>query len=150
MCATFQSVPAYWELPLFRGRHDFLGAVAGSDRLGGSVWTKHYGFRLLLMVAATPSADRNGDSYCRTCPLVTKEADFRFRASSNGTDLPQSNEQLCGWNSIRQPEALAAACRTSLADRAIRRLICPSARISTFRNAPARRGCKARASAPLL
>src|SRR5260370_40625231 len=35
-------ISSYYELPLYRGRHDFLGAVAGGWTIGG-VFTQHTG-----------------------------------------------------------------------------------------------------------
>jgi hypothetical protein len=65
-------VSAFWELPLFRGRHDFLGAIAGGWTLGG-ILDKHSGFPFSALIGScNTSADRNGDSYCPDLPFAYK------------------------------------------------------------------------------
>jgi hypothetical protein len=59
---------AYWELPLFRGRHDLTGAALGGWTLGG-ILDKHSGFPFsALEGGCNTSRDRNGDSYCPDLP----------------------------------------------------------------------------------
>src|SRR6266478_4781783 len=63
-------ISAYYELPLYRGRHDFLGAVAGGWTLGG-VFTKHTGLPFTALIGACdPNHDRNGDGYCPDMPMA--------------------------------------------------------------------------------
>jgi len=57
-------ISGYYELPLYRGRHDFVGAVAGGWTLAG-VFTKHTGLPFTALIGACdPNHDRNGDGYC--------------------------------------------------------------------------------------
>ncbi|HKT45894.1 MAG TPA: TonB-dependent receptor [Candidatus Acidoferrales bacterium] len=61
---------SFWELPLFRGRHDFAGSLLGGWTLGG-ILEKHTGFPFTALIGAcNPSQDRNGDSYCPDMPLT--------------------------------------------------------------------------------
>ena len=63
-------ISSYYELPLYRGRHDLVGAVAGGWTLGG-VFTKHTGFPFTALIGAcNPSHDRNGDGYCPDMPMA--------------------------------------------------------------------------------
>src|ERR1700739_3601331 len=63
-------ISGYYELPLYRGRHDILGTVAGGWTLGG-VFTKHTGLPFTaLLGACNPIPDRNGDGYCPDMPMA--------------------------------------------------------------------------------
>jgi len=63
-------VSGYYELPLYRGRHDFMGAVAGGWTLGG-VFTKHTGFPFTALIGSCDTNhDRNGDGTCPDMPIV--------------------------------------------------------------------------------
>jgi len=62
-------ISGFYELPLYRGRHDLMGAVAGGWTLGG-VLTKHSGFPFTALIGACdPNHDRNGDGYCPDMPM---------------------------------------------------------------------------------
>jgi len=91
-------VSAYWELPLFRGRHDFLGASPAADAWGNSGQAFLVSRFLLSLVAANTSADRNGDSYCPGLALwLQRRRDFRSEQAAMGKrNLPQSNEHFAG------------------------------------------------------
>jgi hypothetical protein len=61
---------AFYELPFFRSRHDWVGAIAGGWTLG-AVFDKHTGFPFTALIGAcNPSMDRNGDGYCPDMPMV--------------------------------------------------------------------------------
>jgi hypothetical protein len=61
---------AYWELPIFRGRHDLIGTVAGGWTLGG-ILSKHSGFPFTALIGAcNPNQDRNGDGFCPDMPMA--------------------------------------------------------------------------------
>ncbi len=60
---------AFYELPFFRSRHDFLGTVAGGWTLG-TIMDKHTGFPFTALIGAcNPNHDRNGDGYCPDMPM---------------------------------------------------------------------------------
>jgi hypothetical protein len=60
---------ALWELPVFRSRHDFLGAVLGGWSVSGIV-SKHSGFPFSALIGScNQNQDRNGDSYCPDLPF---------------------------------------------------------------------------------
>jgi hypothetical protein len=57
-----------WEVPLFRGRRDFLGAVLGGWTVSG-IMSKHSGFPFSALIGTcNTNADRNGDGYCPDMP----------------------------------------------------------------------------------
>ena len=57
-------ISGFYELPLYRGRHDFLGAVAGGWTLGG-VFIKHSGLPFTALIGGcNTNRDRNGDGTC--------------------------------------------------------------------------------------
>jgi hypothetical protein len=59
-----------WELPLFRGRHDFLGTMLGGWTVSG-IMSKHSGFPFAAVIGScNTSQDRNGDGYCPDLPFV--------------------------------------------------------------------------------
>ncbi len=63
-------ISAYYELPLYRGRHDLLGAVAGGWTLGG-VFTKHSGLPFTALIGSCDTNhDLNGDGTCPDMPIV--------------------------------------------------------------------------------
>ena len=63
-------ISGYYELPLYRGRHDLMGAVAGGWTLGG-VFTKHTGFPFTALIGSCDTNhDLNGDGTCPDMPLV--------------------------------------------------------------------------------
>ena len=62
-------VSAFWELPIFRARHDFVGAFLGGWTLGG-VFDKHSGFPFSALIGSCDTNnDRNGDGYCPDLPF---------------------------------------------------------------------------------
>jgi len=63
-------ISAFYELPFFRGRHDFLGAVVGGWTLGG-IFDKHSGFPFTPLIGnCNPNHDRNGDGFCPDMPMA--------------------------------------------------------------------------------
>jgi hypothetical protein len=59
-----------WELPIFRGRRDFLGTALGGWTISG-IMSKHSGFPFSALIGTcNQSADRNGDSYCPDLPFA--------------------------------------------------------------------------------
>ena len=63
-------VAGYYELPLYRGRHDLMGALVGGWTLGG-VLTKHTGLPFTALIGScNPTQDLNGDGYCPDMPIV--------------------------------------------------------------------------------
>lgn len=63
-------VSSYYELPLYRGRHDLLGTVAGGWTLGG-VFTKHSGLPFTALIGSCDTNhDLNGDGTCPDMPIV--------------------------------------------------------------------------------
>ncbi len=61
---------ALWEIPLFRRRHDFLGAALGGWTVTG-ILGKHSGFPFSALIGScNTNADRNGDSYCPDLPFA--------------------------------------------------------------------------------
>jgi Carboxypeptidase regulatory-like domain/TonB dependent receptor len=60
---------ALWEVPGFRGRHDFKGAVLGGWVVTG-ILSKHSGFPFSALIGScNTNADRNGDGYCPDMPF---------------------------------------------------------------------------------
>jgi carboxypeptidase family protein/TonB-dependent receptor-like protein len=58
-----------WELPLFHGRHDFLGAALGGWTISG-IMSKHSGFPFSALIGSCdPNRDRNGDGFCPDLPF---------------------------------------------------------------------------------
>jgi hypothetical protein len=58
-----------WEIPGFRGRHDFLGSALGGWTVSG-IMSKHSGFPYSALIGNCNRAqDRNGDSYCPDLPF---------------------------------------------------------------------------------
>jgi len=58
-----------WELPIFRGRHDLLGAALGGWSITG-IMSKHSGFPFSALIGScNTNADRNGDGYCPDLPF---------------------------------------------------------------------------------
>jgi hypothetical protein len=63
-------ISGYYELPLYRGRHDLLGTVAGGWTLGG-VFTKHSGLPFTALIGSCdPNHDLNGDGTCPDMPIT--------------------------------------------------------------------------------
>jgi len=63
-------ISGYYELPLYRGRHDLLGAVAGGWTLGG-VFTKHSGLPFTALIGSCDTNhDLNGDGTCPDMPIT--------------------------------------------------------------------------------
>ncbi len=63
-------ISGYYELPLYRGRHDLMGAVAGGWTLGG-VFTKHTGFPFTALIGSCDTNhDLNGDGTCPDTPIT--------------------------------------------------------------------------------
>ena len=61
---------AVWDLPIFRGRHDFLGTALGGWTISG-IMSKHTGFPWSALIGScNTSADRNGDGYCPDAPFA--------------------------------------------------------------------------------
>jgi hypothetical protein len=64
------AMDAVWELPIFRGRHDFLGTVLGGWTITG-IMSKHSGFPFSALIGScNTNADRNGDGYCPDLPFA--------------------------------------------------------------------------------
>jgi hypothetical protein len=62
-------ISGYYELPLYRSRHDLLGAVAGGWTLGG-VFTKHSGLPFTALIGSCDTNhDLNGDGTCPDMPI---------------------------------------------------------------------------------
>ena len=60
---------ALWEIPVFRGRHDFLGTALGGWTVTG-IMSKHSGFPFsALLGSCQQNQDRNGDGYCPDLPF---------------------------------------------------------------------------------
>lgn len=60
----------FWELPIFRARHDFVGTVLGGWTLG-AILDRHTGFPFSALIGSCdPNNDRNGDGYCPDLPAV--------------------------------------------------------------------------------
>jgi hypothetical protein len=60
---------ALWEIPAFRGRHDFLGTALGGWTISG-IMSKHSGFPFsALLGSCDQNNDRNGDGYCPDLPF---------------------------------------------------------------------------------
>jgi hypothetical protein len=63
-------ISSFYELPFFRGRHDFLGTVAGGWTVGG-IFDKHTGFPFTALIGSCDTNnDRNGDGYCPDLPFA--------------------------------------------------------------------------------
>jgi hypothetical protein len=61
---------ALWDLPIFRGRHDFLGTALGGWTISG-IMSKHTGFPFSALIGnCQTNHDRNGDSYCPDLPFT--------------------------------------------------------------------------------
>jgi hypothetical protein len=61
---------ALWELPIFRGRHDFVGTMLGGWTITG-ILSKHSGFSFPALIGScNTNADRNGDGYCPDLPAA--------------------------------------------------------------------------------
>lgn len=61
---------AYWELPLFKGRHDFVGVMLGGWTLAG-VLDKHSGFPFSALIGCCDTANtRTGDPYLPELPFA--------------------------------------------------------------------------------
>ncbi|HEY2461709.1 MAG TPA: carboxypeptidase regulatory-like domain-containing protein [Candidatus Acidoferrum sp.] len=61
---------AFWEIPLFRTRHDFVGNVLGGWTLGG-IFDKHSGFPFSALIGSCDTNnDRNGDGTCPDLPFA--------------------------------------------------------------------------------
>lgn len=59
-----------WEIPAFRGRHDFLGSALGGWTVTG-IMSKHTGFPYSALIGScNTNADRNGDGYCPDMPFT--------------------------------------------------------------------------------
>jgi hypothetical protein len=61
---------AIWELPVFRGRHDFLGTALGGWSISG-IMSKHSGFPYSALIGNCPTGqvNRTGDGYCPNLPF---------------------------------------------------------------------------------
>jgi len=61
---------ALWELPIFRGRHDFVGTMLGGWTITG-ILGKHSGYPFSALIGTcNTNADRNGDGYCPDLPAA--------------------------------------------------------------------------------
>jgi len=61
-------ISAFYELPFFRRRHDFLGTAVGGWTIGG-ILDKHSGFPFSALIGSCdPTRDRNGDGFCPDLP----------------------------------------------------------------------------------
>lgn len=61
---------AYWELPIFRNRHDFAGRAFGGWTIGG-ILDKHSGFPFTALIGSCDTNnDRNGDGTCPDMPAA--------------------------------------------------------------------------------
>jgi hypothetical protein len=61
---------ALWEMPVFRGRHDFLGSALGGWAITG-LMSKHSGFPYSALIGTcNQNNDRNGDGYCPDEPFA--------------------------------------------------------------------------------
>jgi len=61
---------AIWELPIFRGRHDFVGNALGGWTISG-IMSKHSGFPFSALIGScNTNNDRNGDGYCPDLPFA--------------------------------------------------------------------------------
>ena len=61
---------ALWQIPVFRGRHDFLGSALGGWSVSG-IMGKHSGFPYSALIGScNTNADRNGDGYCPDMPFA--------------------------------------------------------------------------------
>jgi Carboxypeptidase regulatory-like domain/TonB dependent receptor len=59
-----------WEVPAFRGRHDFMGAALGGWTVTG-IMSKHSGFPYSALIGSCdPNNDRNGDGTCPDLPFA--------------------------------------------------------------------------------
>jgi len=59
-----------WQIPAFRGRHDFAGSALGGWTISG-IMSKHTGFPYSALIGTcNPSNDRNGDGYCPDEPFA--------------------------------------------------------------------------------
>jgi len=60
----------YWELPILRNRHDFMGRAFGGWTLGG-ILDKHSGFPFSALIGSCDTNnDRNGDGTCPDMPAA--------------------------------------------------------------------------------
>jgi hypothetical protein len=60
---------ALWEIPGFRGRHDFLGTALGGWTVTG-IMSKHSGLPFSALIGScNTNADRNGDGNCPDMPF---------------------------------------------------------------------------------
>ncbi len=77
------TLTGYWELPIFRNRHDFIGRAAGGWTISG-IFTAHSGFPWSPVLFGPQKNDPNGDSfrpdrpnlYNGTCNNSPSQADF--------------------------------------------------------------------------
>jgi len=61
---------ALWELPFYKGRHNFAGAALGGWTITGIV-SAHTGFPFSALIGScNTNADRNGDGYCPDLPFA--------------------------------------------------------------------------------
>ena len=61
---------ALWELPIFRGRHDFVGTMLGGWTITG-ILSKHSGFPFAALIGCCDTnTDRNGDGYLPDLPAA--------------------------------------------------------------------------------
>ena len=61
---------AVWDLPIFRGRHDFLGSVLGGWTIS-TIATKHSGYPFTAAIGSCDTSnDRNGDGFCPDYPFA--------------------------------------------------------------------------------
>ncbi len=61
---------ALWELPMFRGRKDFVGTALGGWTISG-IMSKHSGYSFPALIGScNTNADRNGDGYCPDLPFA--------------------------------------------------------------------------------
>jgi hypothetical protein len=61
---------ALWDIPIFRGRHDFLGSMLGGWTVSG-IMSKHSGFPYAALIGCCDvNTDRNGDGYLPDLPFA--------------------------------------------------------------------------------
>jgi hypothetical protein len=61
---------AVWDLPIFRGRHDFAATVLGGWTISG-IMSKHSGFPYTALIGCCDvNTDRNGDGYLPDMPFA--------------------------------------------------------------------------------
>jgi hypothetical protein len=102
-----------WELPIFRGRHDFLGTALGGWTVTG-ILSKHSGFPYsALLGSCNQNQDRNGDSYCPDLPFKYTGGVIQNPSKQewiNGV-FPNPQASFPGATFIPDPATLGPGCR---------------------------------------